>query len=185
MTSLGWEMACPHNSRSILRIFVKFCLVQEVHESYISVSSGKFLFWAANEPLLGPKMARTPNSGSALRIFCKFCTMTGAKKYMKTVLMVSFRAIGPFWAQKMTWTYNSGSAFLNFAEWKWSRVSIAAISSTRYFLAAYQLYYSICSTGTLFIYRRKTLNCKLGIWMKKNNKNNNNNNIIIILITSL
>ena len=55
--------------------------------------------------ILVPKIAHPHNSGSTGRIFLKFCTMEGANRQMRIILIISkkkiFKAIGPFWAQKL------------------------------------------------------------------------------------
>ena len=82
-------MAYPHNSGSVLGIFLKFCTMKganswmkiNINGSYQKIFRGK---WA----ILGMKMAHSHNSGSAVRIVLQFCTIKGTKRYMKILLVV-------------------------------------------------------------------------------------------------
>ena len=79
---LGLKMVHPHNFGSVLRIFLKFCTMQEA-KRYIELMVFLKKSHLGQMGYFGLKMAHCDNSGSTLSIFLKFCIMKGAKRYMK------------------------------------------------------------------------------------------------------
>ena len=101
---LGLKMACPRNSGSALRIFLKFCIVtgaKRFIEIILMVFILKNIIWGKSA-ILGLKMTCPCNLGSAQRMFLKFCTTKGTKGNIEIILMVFlkkksyFRQIGHF-----------------------------------------------------------------------------------------